>query len=511
MHWYLIHVHAPSLASFSDCVCGECCGSVCARVGAGGGDDVGIDACVDEKVGSNSKKQGSGFHAKACACLDALQNSRRVRGHCLRGGTKCSSTGSGAQVWLSDGIKVSLSHQKSGSLHVETWAGAQGSLPQRVSQVQEYGARYALVSSPSFYSDLTPVLPGPGSEVGRKLEWTQMEKTDRSGVWFFRGALQGEDLFSSLAVSGDWVRKGSYHTAWSVPGDSSCSCSYAYGHGTAIGSHTGKRCWALLSWLWRAIAPLMKPWCAEGEVPTAANLNLYRGGDSRVNWHSDNEPLFGRSGVHKLIVSVSFGAPVLFKWRGKSCLDSGERSCWLGHGDILVMDGQCQDEFLHCTSPGLEQERINVTYRWIRQHTHFCPMFEAGVVCCLPTCAKGSSVHVMGNFGFPCFWAFLLLLCALCTLWVLGLVFYLLWCTRLGSCWCAFYWTRPTGEGRLEHYFHDLWEESMTVHNTAAIFGIGLCYSWGHLLDWKPLCDSPVSMVIMHVWFIEIRRHSGEN
>ena len=114
-----------------------------------------------------------------------------------------------------------------------------------------------------------------------------------SGVWFFRGAFQGEDFCSSLAVSGDWVKKGSYHTAWSVPGDSLCSCSYAYGHGPAIGSHTGKQCWELLSWLWRTIAPLMKPWCAEGEEPTAANLNLYRGGTSRVNWHSDNEPLFG--------------------------------------------------------------------------------------------------------------------------------------------------------------------------------------------------------------------------
>ena len=70
----------------------------------------------------------------------------------------------------------------------------------------------------------------------------------------------------------------------------------------------------------------MRPWCAEGEEPTAANLNLYRGGTSRVNWHRDNEPLFGVSGVHKLIVSVSSGAPVLFKWRGRSCLDSGERS-----------------------------------------------------------------------------------------------------------------------------------------------------------------------------------------
>ena len=47
-------------------------------------------------------------------------------------------------------------------------------------------------------------------------------------------------------------------------------------------------------------------------------------------------------------------------------------SCCLGHGDILVMDGQCQDEFLHCTDPGLEQERINVTFRWITRHTASC-------------------------------------------------------------------------------------------------------------------------------------------
>ena len=167
----------------------------------------------------------------------------------------------------------------------------------------------------------------------------------------------------------------------------------------------------------------MKPWCAEGDVPTAADLNLYQGGNSRLNWHSDNEPLFGGYGVDKLIVSVSLGAPVLFKWRGKSCLDNGERSCWLGHGDILVMDGQCQDEFLDCTSPGLEHERMNVTFRWIRQHTHFCPLFKAGVVCCLPTCAKGSSVQVARNLGYSCFWAFWFLLCVLCMLEVLGLGF----------------------------------------------------------------------------------------
>ena len=84
-------------------------------------DDV-DDACMD---GSNSLIQGSGCHATACAFSDALQNSRQDRGHCLRGGTKCSSMGSGTKVWLSDEIRGSLSHQKPGRLHVETWAGAQ--------------------------------------------------------------------------------------------------------------------------------------------------------------------------------------------------------------------------------------------------------------------------------------------------------------------------------------------------------------------------------------------------
>ena len=90
---------------------------------------VGVDD--DEDVasmgGSNSLIQGSVCHANACAGSDALQNSRQVRGHCLRGGTKCTSTG--AKVWLSDEIRSSLSHQKPESLHVETWAGSHESPP----------------------------------------------------------------------------------------------------------------------------------------------------------------------------------------------------------------------------------------------------------------------------------------------------------------------------------------------------------------------------------------------
>ena len=136
---------------------------------------------------------------------------------------------------------------------------------------------------------------------------------------------------------------------------------------------TGQRRWPLLAGVWRAIAPLMNPWCAEGEVPTAANLNLYRGWKSCVGWHCDDEPLFGECGDAKLIVSVSLGSSAVFRWRRQSCPDDEGHSCRLDHGDILVMDGQCQDEYLHRMDPGREQERINLTFRWVKQHASSCP------------------------------------------------------------------------------------------------------------------------------------------
>ena len=287
-----------------------------------------------------------------------------------------------------------------------------------------------------------------------------------SGVWLFRGALQGKNLFSSLDAVGDWVRKGSYHTAWAVPCDSLCTCSYSYGLGPASGPHTGQRCWPLLEGVWRAIAILMKPWCAEGEVPTVANLNLYRGWNSCVGWQSDDEPLFGEYGDAKLLVSVSLGSSAVFRWRRRSCPDDEGHLCLLGHGDILVMDGQCQDEFLHCTGSSREQERINVTFRWVKQHASSCPFLLAGVACCLPTCAKGLSVPVMENSGNGIFWAFWLLFCVLCAWGVLILLASFLR-TRLGLLWCASCWARLSGVVRRGHFLRNHWRECQAAHKIA--------------------------------------------
>ena len=65
-------------------------------------------------------------------------------------------------------------------------------------------------------------------------------------------------------------------------------------------------------------------------------------------------------------------------------------SITLNHGDILVMDGSAQSEYLHCTMPELQGPRVNLTYRWVAQHTASCPL--AGVVgCLLPSCVQGSA------------------------------------------------------------------------------------------------------------------------
>ena len=58
---------------------------------------------------------------------------------------------------------------------------------------------------------------GPGRIIRNMLGWSL--SGGNSSVWCMGvpGCPSRENLFSSLAVSGDWVRKGSYHTAWAVP------------------------------------------------------------------------------------------------------------------------------------------------------------------------------------------------------------------------------------------------------------------------------------------------------
>ena len=105
----------------------------------------------------------------------------------------------------------------------------------------------------------------------------------------------------------------------------------------------------------------------KGEYASGVNLNRYASPRSRIRWHSDNEPLFGPQNSPKLIEVR----------RASSDVPS---SITLDHGD-LVMHGPAQLEYAHRTVSGLQGPRVNLTYRWVAQHTASCPL--AGVVGCV--------------------------------------------------------------------------------------------------------------------------------
>ena len=100
--------------------------------------------------------------------------------------------------------------------------------------------------------------------------WSQLEKTDRSGVRLFRGALQRENVFLPLTqpvaygCCGLGLEGIVPHCVGGPLWFLVLLVHIRTGLGPAIGSHAGERCWPLLASVWRAIAPLMKPWCAEG-------------------------------------------------------------------------------------------------------------------------------------------------------------------------------------------------------------------------------------------------------
>ena len=127
----------------------------------------------------------------------------RERGFCVPGGTKSLSMSTRAGVRRSAVYESAHTQQTPLKLHAETWEGLlrnQGpKIFQEVEIVPGCAVRVARPSCPDYY----PESPGPGILIRNMLGWSLLEKTERSGVWFFRGALQGENLFTaSRSVEG---------------------------------------------------------------------------------------------------------------------------------------------------------------------------------------------------------------------------------------------------------------------------------------------------------------------
>ena len=226
--------------------------------------------------------------------------------------------------------------------------------------------------------------PGRHQRAPQSLGWEWVCGTEKSGVWVLKGDARTYNLPRNLDDVGIvWEHRSGYETAWATPGHV-CSCSYGYGHGPVLPQPNPSVFTEAIK-LWSRVASLLTPWCAKGEVPTGVNLNRYAGDGSCIPWHCDNEGLFGSPGEPKVIVSMSLGHSVLFKLLRRAS-EKTVTSIWLDHGDLLVMDGLTQEEFLHSTASELEGPRVNLTYRWISQHIRSCP--QAGLICgALPSVA----------------------------------------------------------------------------------------------------------------------------
>ena len=185
-----------------------------------------------------------------------------------------------------------------------------------------------MLQAPEWFSKL----PGPREPLRSALGWTPLFHTSSSGV--FSGRLCGRATFGCTRVVSRLGCEG--HLPHSNGGNSSLPLFISVWTGVADGPQTGERTWELLCDLWRAVAPLFAPWCAEGELPTCANLNHYSGSGSCVRWHRDDEVLFGAQGESKLIVSVSIGYSAFFRWKLRSSPDCDADSSWSHHDDLCM-------------------------------------------------------------------------------------------------------------------------------------------------------------------------------
>lgn len=89
---------------------------------------------------------------------------------------------------------------------------------------------------------------------------------------------------------------------------------------------------------------------------------LYRDGNDKLAWHTDDEPELGPTPV---IASVNFGAERRFSIRNKDD-HSNKADIPLGHGDVLIMRGRTQQLCEHAVPPMRGAgPRINLTFRRI--------------------------------------------------------------------------------------------------------------------------------------------------
>ena len=90
--------------------------------------------------------------------------------------------------------------------------------------------------------------------------------------------------------------------------------------------------------------------------------NLYRNGEDSMGMHADDEPELGNSPI---IASFSLGQTRRFSFKNKQSKETYRID--LAQGDLLVMSGDTQKNWLHGMNKSRTQTgpRINLTYRFV--------------------------------------------------------------------------------------------------------------------------------------------------
>lgn len=191
-------------------------------------------------------------------------------------------------------------------------------------------------------------------------QWDPLINTHEASVFIWRGA-----LFSYNHLVDEFIKAGGWHQDeynfgrkevlaprltkfYADPG-----VSYTYS-----GAQQEVWPWSDMTAALKTLVEYMTSWKFNSLL-----VNYYRDGNDSVGWHSDDEPEVGPTLEDRRIASVSFGAARTFSLKRNR--DNFELDTILYPGDLLVMQGNTQDNFRHRIpkQKNIKNPRINLTFR----------------------------------------------------------------------------------------------------------------------------------------------------
>lgn len=95
------------------------------------------------------------------------------------------------------------------------------------------------------------------------------------------------------------------------------------------------------------------------------HCNRYEDGTVALSWHADDEQCIVEDST---IVSVSLGETRDFQIRAKAETRGTLTTVALGHGDVLLMEGEMQKHYKHCVPQRKRARaaRVNLTFRLVK-------------------------------------------------------------------------------------------------------------------------------------------------